>query len=1023
MKLDVQFEELFLAYKHAKSNLFFERRGLGMPGLAKFEWTLRANLKRLKTQLAEGTALGEPRLAGDFVVLPQRFTPCSDREISRYTDYELPADVTVELRLQLVPSPALAIVEALWILRFGGFVQSCIPVECCGAPLNTHHRGQARHEVRRFANGSFQPWFSAYRNWKNGAYQAAERHLSEGEAVAVIRTDIRSYYDSIDPRFVLDPDFFTGLRDDPRPPDGFFEMTRWLIDIHASWRDDVGVCIPGMPQSLGQRGLNIGSTFARVLANLALSHLDRAVADQRHVLFYSRYVDDLHIVTGAANATSRAVEVLAGVVPIVRAGGDAPGLDETELRLPNSRLAMQMRKLSVEVLQGAAGLEHARGMLEADAVVASEHRLFPDPDWATQTAAAPVVLDGDEQPDLAHVFGTTPSDRYAMSVLLGKHVALAAMCDPESWGERRRASLRKLGIRLRQIEDYPDNLGLRNKLLTAMIANGDFSDAAEVVTADVEFLRGVLRQASDVRLAGRSVEKDRVTELTCASVMRMALESAVKAFPLSHVSESGEELEGVATLLSSLNSRWSAFMREALRIQSADLGIVPVRRSLAHLSRLSGGRGKLAVLESRLRKSATPEFQIVLSRLDQFLHAAAHSAISPLGGDVNAVRLILMTRPPAYWEICAALVRTGVRSGNEITEVVNAVRGTERVSGWFTFDDEGGRLRAVMDPVGLRKPGVYHVAVGSQPTTGGDWLAAVRSSAPLPRADRVEDLGKIVNATLTRKPRVDLLVLPELSVPRALIEPLISTLSDAGISLLAGIEYLHTGGTDADGLRYVANEALIVHSEDFARTFADVYRKRIPARDEARNLREAGAVLLPGTEMTTIYDMGDACLGVLICNELTDINRRAELRGAIDVLVIPAWNRDITSFAALIESASLDVHATIVCANNAEYSDSRVRAPYRANWKRDVARIIAVPATRHGDPPPDNDPEADPAVIFASVEVATLRDEQYRQAPEELPPDSKDLHFKPVPTGFAMGDHRRPGRAALIWPFDEWEPL
>ena len=54
---------------------------------------------------------------------------------------------------------------------------------------------------------------------------------------------------------------------------------------------------------------------------------------------------------------------------------------------------------------------------------------------------------------------------------------------------------------------------------------------------------------------------------------------------------------------------------------------------------------------------------------------------------------------------------------------------------------------------------------------------------------------------------------------------------------------------------------------------------------------------------------------------------------------MPEWNQDTESFNALVESAALDIHAYIIQCNDRQYGDSRVRAPYKESWKRDLVRI------------------------------------------------------------------------------------
>ena len=45
------------------------------------------------------------------------------------------------------------------------------------------------------------------------------------------------------------------------------------------------------------------------------------------------------------------------------------------------------------------------------------------------------------------------------------------------------------------------------------------------------------------------------------------------------------------------------------------------------------------------------------------------------------------------------------------------------------------------------------------------------------------------------------------------------------------------------------------------------------------------------------------------------------------------WNRDMDTFASLIESAALDFHAYTILVNNRKYGDSRVPSPAKVDFR------------------------------------------------------------------------------------------
>ena len=137
-----------------------------------------------------------------------------------------------------------------------------------------------------------------------------------------------------------------------------------------------------------------------------------------------------------------------------------------------------------------------------------------------------------------------------------------------------------------------------------------------------------------------------------------------------------------------------------------------------------------------------------------------------------------------------------------------------------------------------------------------------------------------------------------------------------------------------------------------------------------------------------IYIHNGVNFGVMICSELQNSKARIRFQGAVDALMVLSWNRDLDTFASLIESAALDVHAYTILVNNRKYGDSRVRSPAKESFLRDIARL------RGGD----ND-----FVVAATLDIAALRAFQSRA---KRWPEEGDK-FKPVPEGFKLLNGRK----------------
>lgn len=275
------------------------------------------------------------------------------------------------------------------------------------------------------------------------------------------------------------------------------------------------------------------------------------------------------------------------------------------------------------------------------------------------------------------------------------------------------------------------------------------------------------------------------------------------------------------------------------------------------------------------------------------------------------------------------------------------------------------------------------IAVSSWKTEYSSWVAAVMRK-PEPDSSRYARLNRLVNTViaLPQKPRY--FILPEMAMPYRWFMRIARQLQRQGISLITGMEYQHTGKTvqhqvwaalTHDGLGY---PAMMIYQQDKLRS----------ALHEGEELdRLAGLKLVPQKtwQKPRVIQHGDFRFALLVCSELTNIGHRAALRGKVDALFVPEWNQDIETFNALVESAALDIHAYIIQCNDRQYGDSRIRAPYKDSWKRDVLRVKGG---------------IHDYCVTGEIDIQALRQFQSSHRSPSGP-------FKPVPDGFAPAHARK----------------
>lgn len=212
-------------------------------------------------------------------------------------------------------------------------------------------------------------------------------------------------------------------------------------------------------------------------------------------------------------------------------------------------------------------------------------------------------------------------------------------------------------------------------------------------------------------------------------------------------------------------------------------------------------------------------------------------------------------------------------------------------------------------------------------------------------------------------------------------------LQGRGISLITGIEYLHASkgrvrnqvwaALSHDGLGF---PSMMIYRQD----------KQRPAPHEELELQRLAGLELKPEKLwpkfkPPVIQHGDFRFALVVCSELTNIAYRAALRGQVDALFVPEWNQDTETFTALVESAALDIHAYIIQCNDRQFGDSRIRAPSKDSWQRDILRVKGG---------------IDDYCVSGEIDIHALREFQssYR---------SPLKSFKPVPDGFKIAIERK----------------
>ena len=943
-------DALFLAYRQAKTALFFERRGVGLIDLAVFEHSLDQRLGALTATLSSNGGWFDDLPVGRVWLAPKKLVAAEKPNTDpRFLALGLPESGeprNVEVQVRLAPSPEIAIVEVLFLWQFGPALQSVLSNRAIGYRLDL--RKKVLSPTRRWL---FEYWPSRYDEFRAVPINVALAQLKKNRSVLLLGADLTRYYDGVDASFLLTREFRTRLHEASAqhllPPINAEEYTsavKSLLAFYRRFHRDV-------QRRTGiqwRNGIPIGSVTSRLVANVALATLDSAIMSRDDVLSYRRYVDDFVLVCRPSlNSYDSVRETIRRHIPHAEESGDGFSIDSRALERPGSEFRIHEGKCWVRHLGGSPGGEFLRAVRAQIGQLASGSRAFLDPVVALEGALPNLirVTSSDRPLTVLREADRLRLEHWNVSTRLRSLERVSLLLDPDSAREVAERALAETKRFLANSDDWVDNLEQSLRLLRLAIRVRDFEGGKSLVRL---VLTRIERHTGDevpgtLTYAGEALRGPRAR-------------ADVRAYVVSRL------VEAICSVL-----RPADFPRFAQRLWPSGSGNKgwPTPRQFNRYTRLLAASdlrtfdreddrfGRNTYEDARADISVGRDDRDLLDRLHRIKEFVTESTDEDDPWRIPAPRLFLCTRPPSYTDIATRALRNAFTpldpdTFTRLQNTVNAVRGTEygkpvaMVSEHMSIVVPSDLLTVRAEDVDPRilvgnlvTPDEYYEEALKRPTRRGGWRS-VRSHTRLRGVMKV--LAE-VERRATKRGRRNLCILPELSLPREWFREVASHVAKmATYGLVVGLEYWH-----ARGRPVVANEVYAVIPTGYRAAFSWRWTKGKPAREEDARLSAKGLQFVrprSSSYRRAVLETMYGRMSVLICSEMIEARRVADLLGRVEIVAVPAWNPDTASYSHLIQSVGFQLNAMVAIANNGVYSDCRVWGPREERWERDMCRLI-----------------------------------------------------------------------------------
>ncbi len=961
--MSISLSDLGLAYRKAKVDLYYSTNP-SLFAIAEYEEDLAENLSRLKERIESHDEewVKDPMFLGDWTLAPKSisykdkdkrrdpgliFASPDDEWVSTFNPDK---KLTAEFRLMARCSIDFHVLSALWMMKVGDAYDIKLGAHVYGSRLRRN-----RHDkINELALGSFKPYLKPFRDWRDGGIKAMRSALADKKKIVALTADVSSFYHELNPGFMLDERFLNlvepEFKDEPEAKEIKEKLNRLFITALEAWAKQTPL----------KKGLPVGLPASAVVANMALFALDKFIAQQVVPLYYGRYVDDILLVmenTSDIKSTEQFWEWIFN-------RPQEPGLFEWESKedpdtkcilfqpdyLKGNRIAFANSKNKLFILSGDQGTALVNAISEQINQRASEWRSLPNLPDSPGTVATDLLKatnkDG-EQADNLRKTDSLSLHRAGFALNLRDYEAFERDLPPQAWKEHRHAFFKAVIDHLLTPVKFFELAQYLPRVIRMATACEDFEYLQKLIKSLQALTKKVDQDCLPaIKALGSSSPAD--TKYRWETPLYAAVaESIVAAFP-PRLSK-----EGTAAWQEHMDAFWYTFneqiwialgqkfplfytVKDLQRFQtklfSLDLAHIPLR--FAGLPKeMVSQRGIPARKELGLADNA----ELMHVRGETF---AAISTLATWLGFRHGIPngLAFATRPISLNELYLVAPNPfDAAHCATLGEVIKASRGFDLTAHKMPHWDKD---RVLHIPDGEPKA-KQTIAVASWETNDDSFVAAVMR-LPDPHARRrYQRLNHLLNTLISRPDNAGYLILPELAIPPQWFMRIADKLKGRRISLIAGVEYLHYpkkrvrhqvwASLTHDGLGF---PSLMLYRQD----------KQSPALHEEQELHRLNGITLWTPDpwkngKPPILEHGDFRFAVMICSELTNIHYRAALRGKIDALFVPEWNRDTETFNSLVESSALDIHAYIIQCNNRRYGDSRIRAPYEDRWNRDVIRV------------------------------------------------------------------------------------
>ena len=222
---NLEITDLLIAYRKAKSDIFWEKSISAVDRFVNFEKNFEKNISDLFNVLKKANVEEILSYCIDsefFINYPKSIDfECNDEESKDFHSISSTAkeferklkgcEITISSRIIGNFTVQAHILSALWINFIGHKYDAKLSKNSYGSRLNRLNlengccTNESQYNLEK--NTSFQPYFIPYKEWQSNGLNSIEKSLEAKKNVMVFSLDLKGYYHNIDAKIINNDDF------------------------------------------------------------------------------------------------------------------------------------------------------------------------------------------------------------------------------------------------------------------------------------------------------------------------------------------------------------------------------------------------------------------------------------------------------------------------------------------------------------------------------------------------------------------------------------------------------------------------------------------------------------------------------------------------------------------------------------------------------------------------------------------------------------------------------------------------